>query len=64
MARPERNGVCKTCGGRIRHYPAPALVADDSPGRWAHMDPADWKSNPHEADPTEASIAAAGVVTG
>lgn len=64
MARPVRNGTCKTCGGRIRHYPAEALVDSASTARWAHLDRADWIDNPHDPDPTDESIAAAGVESG
>lgn len=56
MARPVRNGTCRNCHGRIRHYPVPS---DRGSGAWAHMDRADWIHSPHEADPTDESIAAA-----
>lgn len=56
MARPTRNGTCRKCHGRIRHYPAPG---DGGSGAWAHMDRTDWLDDPHDADPTDESIAAA-----
>lgn len=57
MGRPDRNGECKTCGGKIRHYPHVSVAAR----QWAHMDRADWIDNPHDPDPTDASLAAAGL---
>lgn len=54
--RPERNGECATCHGQIRHYPP---AAGPGPGAWAHLNRADWMSNPHDPNPTAASIEAA-----
>lgn len=57
--RPERNGECATCHGQIRHYPPPA--SGPGPGAWSHLNRADWMTNPHDPNPTAASIEAAQV---
>ena len=56
--RGEKRGTCKTCKGAIHFYPArhdaePVVVGDAAVGAWAHLDPADWVDNPHQAEPAE-----------
>jgi hypothetical protein len=60
ITRKQASGVCGGCGGAIRFYPAPVpdeQAEAESPadvpttGSWAHLDPADWKHNPHRAEP-------------
>jgi hypothetical protein len=55
VSLPKRNGVCKTCGGRIYHYPPPDPITAGSLGIsvWAHVERADWVDNPHAAEPEE-----------
>ena len=62
MGRIERNGDCKTCGGRIRFYPAANQLDQSSVARWTHLNREDWITNPHEAAPTDDTLAAAGLV--
>lgn len=51
---PKRNGVCRTCGGRIHHYPPAAVIAGQPvTNTWAHVNPGDWLSHPHPAEPKE-----------
>ncbi len=57
----QRSGTCRVCEGPLRFYPRPpgsaeAPIADnESAGDWAHLNPADWKDNPHAPDPQENS---------
>lgn len=57
MPRPERNGTCSICRGKVRHYPS----LTEGPGQWAHLDRSDWIDNPHDPAPTTESVAAAGL---
>lgn len=55
IARFQKSGVCTTCGGVLRFYPAPVDDPADDPagdlGEWTHLDPADWVDDPHPAQP-------------
>ncbi|MCV7230646.1 hypothetical protein [Mycolicibacterium komossense] len=74
MPRPERNGTCEICDGKVRYYPPVEQIVTADPnavdsfppnvpaGKWAHLDRADWIDNPHEPAPTKESIAAAQAV--
>jgi hypothetical protein len=64
--RYQRSGVCTTCDGTARFYPAPvsdvqalAESPDDveTTGEWVHLNPADWIDNPHP-------VTVAGVIAG
>lgn len=49
---PSRYADCKTCGGRIHHYPPPSSdIAAPAAGTWVHLSRADWVDNPHVAEP-------------
>lgn len=57
--RRQRSGTCRACGGEGRFYPEPladdaALAAEtETVGQWAHVNPRDWLTNPHDFDPDE-----------
>jgi hypothetical protein len=62
--KPERNGTCAVCDGRIRYYP-PGLASGDPYANtsWAHLNRADWIDNPHSPQPTPQSLEAAGLTS-
>lgn len=57
--RRQRAGTCNTCDGELRFYPKPladeaAMTAEEeTAGAWAHLNPSDWMTNPHQPDPRE-----------
>lgn len=59
--RGQKRGTCKTCNGPIHFYPqsrhidGDPIVGDDDEiaGDWAHLNAADWITNPHAPDPIE-----------
>lgn len=53
FARFQQSGTCSTCNGAVRFYPAPVDDPTEDPdgelGEWVHLNPADWRDDPHPA---------------
>ena len=62
MARPERNGDCAICDGKIRYYPPPENACQVR-GTWSHLNREDWIDSTHDAEPTEESLRKAGIAS-